>query len=254
MTYIVAGCNRDGAVLAANARVSSPTGYIDDKYVKVTRYHFRDGWLVGALTGLAGVENFKFETQRWLAQTIPMIANPQQTTLEFLSGLNDQLTTVFQGHTLLSSIPPAEKKLTIIFVGYVEDAAFAAIVSNCEDHNGPRGPHDFFVLTKLRARDASAATFGVFGARPATNPDQYRELWSMFDMRAATVSELSRRARKMVQDAAKHPGSFNTVGGPTTLVTLSPTGDVSVRVFQPSGRRSLLQPTILDATSLTQQS
>jgi hypothetical protein len=165
MTLIVAAGNADYAVIAADTRLSWNGTLVDDASAKVANLRFHDGTLISAYTGLAKLDGASFETREWLLSTLARVAQPWAKTGEVLSALRFEITKEFKTSSALATLPAAQRKLSLVFTGFVDGKLVTALISNFEDHKGPFPEVvDDFMLTRVRATDPTGSWSGQFGA------------------------------------------------------------------------------------------
>ncbi|MHC4043568.1 hypothetical protein [Bradyrhizobium sp. 23AC] len=128
MTLIVAAGNAKYAVVAADTRLSWDGKLVDDASAKLAHLKFHDGTLITAYTGLARWGSF--QTRKWLRETLYRVAEPSKTTMEVLSLLRAEITRGFANNAAIATLTPHQRKLTIVFTGFVNESLVTAWISN----------------------------------------------------------------------------------------------------------------------------
>ena len=238
MTLIVTAGNAEYAVMAADTRLSWKGVLVDDASAKIAQLRFFDGVLISAYTGLARWGTF--ETRMFLLDALYKVAEPWKKTEEVLSLLRENITKEFMTNAELKLLAPAERKLSIVFAGFIDQTCITVLISNFEDHIGPfTQVADEFVLTKIRATDPSGSWCGTFGQRSAVTVDDIAELNRLI-MSHNSPLPVKGKCHAMVLKAG--PRSGGSVG-PNILTATLPRGQSATSWYSTEGHQeSIIMP------------
>jgi hypothetical protein len=224
MTLIVTAGNANYAVIAADTRLSWDGKLVDDASAKVANLQFCDGKLISAYTGLARWGSF--ETRKWLHQTLQRVAQLWKKTDEVLSLLRAELTREFKSNSEIAALSAHQRKLTLVFSGFIDNEFVAALISNFQGKDGlfPEVVDDF-MLTRFRATDASGSWCAFFGALSTVPQHDLEQLNQLIILHKDDPLPVKGKCHAMVLRAG--PNSGGTVGPNILTATLPRGGHVS---------------------------
>ena len=223
MTLIVVGGNAEYVVLAADMRLSWNGQPKDDRSGKLACVTFYDGTLISAYTGLAQWHGY--QTREWLLSALYKIALPWKNTGEVMSVLRSEITDEFRSNSDFRTLFPDQRKLSLIFTGFVDGRLVMFLISNFEDHVGLFPTvQDEFVLTRVHATNGTGVWSGILGARSTVDEADKIELNSLLEL-GRDARSVKGKCHAMITRAG--PRSNGYVGPHILTATLSKAGPVS---------------------------
>lgn len=216
VTLIVGACNEEAAILVADTRLSNNGRLVDDLSPKMGSLSFHDGRLLYAYTGVGRFGSFI--TRRWLLGVFADHVAPSMTTNEALLTVKARATEDFHSHPDLRRASADIKRLTIVFVGHVNQPLgqqpVAAILSNFENYaEGTRfaEAQDQFCLSCWPTGPGQRVWTGSFGYSHLVPLDDTKEFEGLVrDMHP--VAAIRDKAEKIIVRASADPHSHNSVG------------------------------------------
>ena len=117
MTLIVGAMCDKYAIQVSDRRLSSGGQVVNDESDKSTILFCNNARFIVGFTGLAGYGSF--DTHSWLLQTLRDAGPPEFTPLELTQRFAAQATDYFSNSTLLRKVSARDKRVTIMFNGFV---------------------------------------------------------------------------------------------------------------------------------------
>jgi hypothetical protein len=118
MTLILTLGNRDQFIQISDRRVTYGSGKsTEDEYNKAGVLVCRNARFIFGFTGLAAIGEFR--TQHWLLDAIYASGPPDDTAPEIFRRLKKRATQDFQANATIQSLKSQERKLSIMFSGYL---------------------------------------------------------------------------------------------------------------------------------------
>ena len=214
MTLIIGSGNSQRICLVADRRYSRPGGFFEDEKTKSTIVVCQDARLAAGFSGLAEYQQFR--TEQWLLQALHECAAPDYCMGPMLSRLAEIATRDFGKLNL----PPAQKRLSIIFAGYqyVEKPPIMCYsrISNYEypdESTLAEAQQQFSTTFWKEIRPLThEPTFIITAGNPSgldrTGAEQLRTLQST----NAPVDAVIGKSVELIRAAADNPRSSGTVG------------------------------------------
>ncbi len=135
MTLILALGNRDQFIQISDRRLSANRQIIDDESNKAGTLTCANARLLFGFTGLAAYRTFR--TQQWILDTLHASGPPDFLAGGILDRLTIMATREFCMNTLLKELSQSEKRLSIMFSGYLDQCSppllACAILTNFQD-------------------------------------------------------------------------------------------------------------------------
>lgn len=229
MTLIIAACNAEAAVIAADTRLSANGRLVDDHSAKIGSLFFFDGALLYAYTGIARYK--RFETRKWLLDVFAKHVAPWMTANEALLVLKERATMDFRELSALKGAEPAAKRLTIVFSGYLAHTKckqpVAAVLSNFENYaTGERfsEAQDQFWLSCWPTGIDQCAWIGCFGYSYVISIEDERELWDLV-VKGLPGAVIREKAEAIIVRASIDPRSSLYIGS-NILRALLPSNNI----------------------------
>ncbi len=137
MTLILVLGNRENVVQISDRRLTADGSIVDEESDKAGVLVCLNARMAFGYTGLASYRAFR--TGEWLRKALHDAAKPDYQIGKILERLRDNATDVFSNDPSLKRAPPADKRLTVMFTGFVhldQGAALGcAILSNWQGFN-----------------------------------------------------------------------------------------------------------------------
>jgi hypothetical protein len=226
MTLIVEALDPRYAIQISDRRLTSNGVLITDEANKSLTFHCADGRFIVGYTGLARLANFN--TMDWLLASLNDCAPPDFQAKAIVERLVDRASIDFASHPVLGSAPAAQKRLTIMFSGFLwrdgNPLAADGIITNFQDYEQRR--EDAFAWAKFRGyfRAASPSGRPFLAVRPIG-------AWAEFTVddakRVHQLLEEGRPARaavdkisELIRAAADRPSSQGVIGKQLMTVIL----------------------------------
>lgn len=135
MTLILALANKEFVAQISDRRLSNNGRLVDDESNKCGIIFCLNAKMAFGYTGLAKWGSFS--TPKWLLQALHDSASPDFTIGETLERLKVVATETFNSHPSLRGVPRGQKKLAVMFSGYINLAGTikpaCALLSNYHD-------------------------------------------------------------------------------------------------------------------------
>lgn len=226
MTLIIASCNALSAVISADTRLSNNRVLVDDASAKIGSLFFYDGSLLYAYTGIARFGRFR--TRNWLLELFAKHVAPWMSANDALLVAKEQATKDSRELRVLKEASPADRRLTVVFVGYLVHAEHkqpvAAVLSNFENYaTGERftKAQDQFWLSCWLAGPEQRSWIGCFGCVNVVSSEDQRELWSLTEC-GFPGEVLREKAQAIIVRASIDSRSSAYVGSNILRALLSP--------------------------------
>jgi hypothetical protein len=163
--------------------------------------------------------NFRQESGCYLRST--NWRSPGKKTEEVIGALRDEITAEFQDNRNLAKLSADQRRLSLVFTGFVDGNLVMYLISNFEDHKSIFAlVGDEFVLTKIRATDGTGSWSGVFGAQSAVGTSDKAEL-NLLISSGKNVLAAKGKCHAMIARAGPRSGGLV---GPHILTATLPRG------------------------------
>lgn len=226
MTLILATGNNDHVVQISDRRLSCNGKLVDDESNKCGVLVCLNARMTFGYTGLAKWNSFS--TIDWLLKSLHDAGAPDFTIGEILERLKISATETFKKDYRLQSISSKNKKLAVMFSGYINlNGAIkqgCAILSNFHDfanNNVFDDAQEEFSINYTSANESAknptlVQRVGNWVAMKDSEVDALRVLLSDRKPIAAVVG----KASKIVRDMADRPKSCGTIGKQLTTIVI----------------------------------
>lgn len=183
MTLIITVANDENIIQVSDRRLSYSKGKPNDESNKAIVMYCNDARMVIGYTGLA--EAGKFKTRDWLLDALNKCGPPDFTANGIINRFREMASQDFANLKLLRNVSPYNRRLTILFSGYLFQSPVVAvftIVTNFENRMSgeiSRGDWGKFVTFNRREEWPRAKPFSLFnsiGVIPDINDSDFRKL------------------------------------------------------------------------------
>ncbi len=118
MTIILSLANSEQTIQVSDRRLSCNGSLVDDEAYKHGVFFTANARFTFGFTGLAKWDTF--ETHKWLMSSLMELGPPEFQVKPILDRLADKATEDFANLPVLTSVPAKDKRLTIMFSGYLD--------------------------------------------------------------------------------------------------------------------------------------
>ncbi len=249
MTLILGMANGRHAVLLSDRRIValhpsqglvSPKGQpITEQSNKATSVTCANARVAMGFSGIA--EAGSFRTDPWIIDTLSSYRGPPYDVRSVFEWFNGRLSAEFASNPELRRLPPADRRLSLMGIGYVgpcDDARYVnVLVTNFQDADELRDAREpwsaFRTWWWLQKRGAPNATHVQrIGAWRATTLEDLDVLRAALE-RDAPVEELVGTGVRYMRSVADRPAAGGTVGKSISSIVVPRDGSVTVAGFHP---------------------
>lgn len=221
MTLIIGISTRESAFIASDMRLSWDGTIRDDDSVKIGFFELPDARLQYAYTGIAQwtVGDLSFATVGWLSGRIHDCMQTSPELERFLEELQKRANEDFSSDPVLKSLRPEDKRLSVLFLGYVYSSSgnsfsVRATLSNFEDGaTGRRFPaaQDRFFLQISHEFAIRVTPSLLLGTTNAVPQNRKLELDRMI-AESKPLTALQGKAQQIIEEASDNSLAKNSVG------------------------------------------
>ncbi len=219
MTFILSLGNADQVIQISDRRLTGDGKIVDDDSNKATCLVCQNGRFAIGYTGLAVSGSFK--TQDWLLDALFNCAPPDYAIYEMVERFAIRASQDFSRIPALKALPPAQKRLSVMFTGYVTHRARPLvgnlIVTNFQDFltgsDYPEAKKDFWIISELEKDEESPEITLIqrIGAWRAMKSDDEEGLRNLLRQRRSQEA-LINKAVHMIRQIADRSVAGGTVG------------------------------------------
>ena len=149
MTLVLALCNSEQVIQIADRRLTSNGHLVDDESSKAVFLTCANGRMCYGFSGLAMCG--EFITRDWLIKALLDCGPPKSyDALSILEMLTDRASHDFKHHPALKAVRKRDKRLSILFSGYLSHCNPSVMVNNRVNNRG-QTPFSFFCETRDKA-------------------------------------------------------------------------------------------------------
>lgn len=223
MTLAVVLGNADQIVVAVDRRTTTTSRrkIESENAGKVGHAICDDASFIYCFTGLAS-DGRKFITSRWLPMALYNAAQKSHRYRDIVIAFSDEATAYFRDY--LKAVSAADRRLTIMFVGYLETGQIAcSLISNFQDWevvDHPEAQLAFSYLTEVSRIGVENPTYvqaiGQFGALTEKDEGEVRALLE----RRPPPNAVLQKAISWVQNVSGRLKAGGTVGKRITTARL----------------------------------
>ena len=226
MTLIITFCNCDYITQLSDRRLTSNGKLIEDESNKATVLFCSNGRLAFGFTGLA--KSYEFETMPWLLSAIFECSPPDYSAYDIINRLRERATNDFNTIPALKKTQNKDKRLSIIFSGYLyhhaPPLAVYAIMTNYQSFNGTsvEEAREFFTCTywnEIRPNKDDFTLVQKIGQWPAFNDNDANQIRLLLKKKVPPKSTLD-RAIDIVREVSKRPIANGLIGTQLTSITI----------------------------------
>ena len=227
MTLILTLGNSEQVIQISDRRLSSNGQLVDDESAKAVGLTCANARLAYGYTGLARYGTFV--TQDWLISALLDCGPPNYDALSILERLRVRASDDFVQHPVLKVIPRADKRLSVLFSGYLyhhdPPLAVYALLTNYQDFESGRDSHeawDQFSLRRwweIRPSDAELTIVqrvGNWHAMAQSDEIVLRELLTARKPARAIVG----KGVNLMREIADRPSARGTIGKQLTSIII----------------------------------
>lgn len=227
MTIILALGNSDQFIQLSDRRLSSNGRSVDEESNKAGSIICADARFIFGFSGLATIGTFK--TRQWILETLYQSGPPDYTAYETLKRFTDRASVDFRTLPWLKDLSPSEKRLSIIFSGYLDShrppLGAGALISNYQDWAAnvcyPEAQDNFLFAKTNERRPSDEPMFFMqrIGNWPAMyKPDELslRALLKDKKPKHAIIS----KCVELIRTMADRPEAHGTIGKQITSICI----------------------------------
>lgn len=228
MTMILSLANRDNVIQLSDRRLT-------EQGTVITEEHGKSGFLLCAnarfafgLTGIAKIGELMI--RRWILDALLESGPPDYLILNVLERFRERATAFFKNHRILQRFSPEQKRLTIMFSGYLHmhqpPMIGCAIVSNFQNPSmniSTISAWDEFTASYTSEKKPRHDTISMVkrvGAWPAMSEEDVNKLRPMLIARKPAKAIIDKAISVLLQMAEK-PEAFGTIGKQITWIRIS---------------------------------
>lgn len=225
MTLILTLGNSQQVVQVSDRRLSSNGQLVDDESSKAGILTCRDARLAFGFTGLALFGDFS--TREWLLDALYQTASPDYLAGPMLDRLTSRATDEFSNAAALRTVPPKDKRLSVMFSGYLDShnppLAVCAILTNYQDFEtglDDKAAWRQFKLTRwsqIRPGEGEPTHIQRIGSWLAMHEEDEQALRSMLEARKPSRAIIG-KAVKFVREMADRPEAGGTIGKQLSVI------------------------------------
>lgn len=219
MTMILSLGNRDQVIQIADRRLTAGGKVIDEESGKSGVLFLADGRFAFGFTGIA--RTLGLEMRKWLLKALSESAAPDYLVYNTLKRFEKHATDLFKTHSALKTIPPVDKRLTIMFSGYLHSHSLpmivCAIISNYQ--NPAKGKNSPIALDRFHSSFTSEKSprknqvswvqrVGAWQAMKGKHIDSLRNLLTQRKPKEAIID----KSNEFILEMSDSPMSANTIG------------------------------------------
>ncbi len=214
MTLILSLATEDYVIQVADRRLSSNGKLVDDESNKAGFLVSDNAQLLFGFTGIARYGSF--DTRKWILKTL--YDSSAVEILDIFENFRTRANDFFNKSRLLKKVPPAHKRLSVMFTGYINRIHIGnCIISNFQDFelgvDYPECREHFIIHTAIsKPEELHKATFiqrvGAWGAMDKSDEEVLRQMLEEKKPRIAVLD----KAVSLVRDMADSPQAYGTIG------------------------------------------
>jgi hypothetical protein len=228
MTLILALINADQALQLSDRRLTYRDARApEDESDKAIYYKTDNARLAVGYTGLAAAGRFR--THRWLVEQLGPLSEPEHNAGVALERLRESLTETFTRHPSLRRLAASEKRLTVMFTGYLDAAdpprGGSAVLTNFQDPmagtDAPEAWDEFQLVVReaVLPRDGESSFVLPIGAWRAVKREDVEGLRRLLEERRPQQAILA-RAIHVIRAIGDRPEAGGSVGRSLSSITI----------------------------------
>lgn len=228
MTIILAIGNRNQVIQVSDRRLSWNGSTITDDSNKATCLICIDGRFAIGYSGLAYYESFN--TQNWILETLINCAYPEYTIDNIIEKFAQKATNEFINNPTLKKLLPSQKRLSILFTGYLfgsdKSCIYSILVTNFQDYEKgidySEAKSNFCIIKEREKKELNENITFIqrIGAWKAMKSDDEKELRLLLQHNKPERALIG-KAIRIIRDMADRPTS-NSVIGKNLIVVVVP--------------------------------
>jgi len=227
MTLVLTAGNSDQFVQISDRRITVNGALQDDESNKAVVLNCANARLAFGFTGLARAVDF--ETRKWLLSTINECGPPDYSAQAVLERVKEKATQAFQTIPVLRTLPKANKRLTVMFSGYLyhHDPPLGglAILTNFQNVDSGEisteawDQFECYYREERRPHSGELALLYAIGTIPPIDPKITSELTSLVKTRRPAKAIIGKLV-EIFHELAELPESRGVIGKQLTSISL----------------------------------
>jgi len=229
MTMVLAVANREYAIQLADRRLTAAGAVVEDEAGKCGSLVCDDAQLLFGFSGIARAGTFS--TQRWILDSLYACGPDDFSAFPLLQRFKERATSEFQHNPLLASVSPTDRRLSVLFTGYLythdPPVIASALVSNyldaATDELSPVAwDHFKSFFTSEGEPGAEYSTYVQrIGAHHAMGQADVDLLRAMLRERRPAKAVID-KATELLLAMADHPAAGGTIGKQISWIRIAP--------------------------------
>lgn len=227
MTLILSLANRDNIIQMSDRRLTANGVVVDEDSGKSGTLFCTNGRFAFGFTGIARADNL--EIRRWILDTLLESGPPDYAAGNVFKRFKKNATDCFKKNQILRQLSPKDRRLTIMFTGYLYTHSppmiGCAIISNCinqaENVKATNSWDEFVVsyTSEKKDRKENISFIQRVGAWPAMNESDVSSLKSLLEGKKS-YKALIEKATSLMLQMSDRPGSRGTIGKQITWIRI----------------------------------
>lgn len=236
MTLILILGNREQYIQISDRRLSVNGRFIDDESNKAGVLFSSNGTLAYGFTGLARTTS-GFETSRWLNSVLCECGPPDYLAYNILQRLVNRATNDFHSLPSLKYITPSDKRLAIVFSGYLTNCnpplSVFAVISNSSAFADVKADGEQFEFKGKIENTPGGKDFAflhTIGFRAAITTKDKQALMTLIEGRKPARAIIG-KAIEVMHSIADRPQSIGTIGKQLSSIIVSKNHPRSIETY-----------------------
>lgn len=257
MTMILSLGNRDHLIQLSDRRLTAGCKICDEECGKSGVMFLADGRFSFGFTGIA--RTLGLEMRKWLLKALSDSALPDYQAYNTLKRFEAKATDLFKNHPNLANISPSDKRLTILFSGYLyfhnPPMLVCSLISNFQNpalnKSSPIACDSFFssFTSEKKPRTDKISWVQRVGAWQAMNPEDIDSIRNLLVQRKPHKAIIEKATNIMLQ-MADNPKSKGTIGKQLNWIAIpaDPSKEVEVGYYSDFLTHTIWSPCVVVAT------